>query len=351
MVTKFISSKAIIARLYDDYNIQSDDFTSRVPTWSLNALRLAKIKQTYILENFRIPFNEYRIKLPQQVDRLYGVKINGVRADLCLNLDLPDEHFGHSRVAGWSGEVYNHENNFLEMFTEDEGGALPHGYETGLHIGQNSYSDHEHGRDRDHAPFHTYGHRSHIHGHHDIHEHAHHHDYEHSPEHDHQLEHFNNHTYHNYNRNIGGYNFLLPDSICGINFDELELCNFIYIKPCVLSDVRYKVNNGWIHTNIESGQVEIICGTIPYLYDYDLELLFPIVPDDEDFLQMLVAYCLKNILMRGYVHPILTLTGGDEVTNPSKMYDKYRARARNSCNALSPDAKISLGKILNINII
>ena len=39
MTHNYISSKHIIDRIYSDYNIQSDDFVSRVPLWTLNAIR------------------------------------------------------------------------------------------------------------------------------------------------------------------------------------------------------------------------------------------------------------------------------------------------------------------------
>ncbi len=76
MVHKYISSKVLIDKIYDEYNIQSDDFIGRLSTWTLNVLKESKIKQTKILENIQVEFVENRAMIPQIVDIVYGVKIN-----------------------------------------------------------------------------------------------------------------------------------------------------------------------------------------------------------------------------------------------------------------------------------
>ena len=43
MVHKYISSKVLIDKIYDEYNIQSDDFIGRLSTWTLNVLKESKI--------------------------------------------------------------------------------------------------------------------------------------------------------------------------------------------------------------------------------------------------------------------------------------------------------------------
>ena len=65
MTHNYISSKHIIDRIYSDYNIQSDDFVSRVPLWTLNAIREIGIKQTYILSNVVMQLVNYKCALPK----------------------------------------------------------------------------------------------------------------------------------------------------------------------------------------------------------------------------------------------------------------------------------------------
>ena len=44
----FISSATLIPDIYNDYNIQSDDFVSRFPIWIANALEELKFIQAYV---------------------------------------------------------------------------------------------------------------------------------------------------------------------------------------------------------------------------------------------------------------------------------------------------------------
>ena len=44
----FISSATLIPDMYNDYNIQSDDFVSRFPIWVANALEELKFIQAYV---------------------------------------------------------------------------------------------------------------------------------------------------------------------------------------------------------------------------------------------------------------------------------------------------------------
>ena len=62
-------------------------------------------------------------------------------------------------------------------------------------------------------------------------------------------------------------------------------------------------------------------------------------------------YCLWFILMRGYKHPVLSLTANNKFINPSQAFAEGMLAARNSCNALSPNAKKTLSKLLGLNIV
>ena len=60
----FISSATLIPDMYNDYNIQSDDFVSRFPIWVANALEELKFIQAYYFtHNFPFPV----LCIPQQL--------------------------------------------------------------------------------------------------------------------------------------------------------------------------------------------------------------------------------------------------------------------------------------------
>lgn len=276
MINKYISSKIIISRIYDDYNIQSDDFVSKVSTWIYNAIRELGIKQTYILENPVLQFHDNRVCIPIHVDRIYGVKINGIDANLSFdNINLnKTEYNGNSKhsVIGFDGSVFPNEDSVLDIYTPITEPI------SNVHIGES---------------FIEFG------------------------------------------------DTLMTSSAFNLN----------YWKDHCKSEVNYKIVNGWIQTNIEYGVCEILCGSIPHEYAEELDTIFPIIPDDEILINCIIQYCLKNILMRGYKHPILSLATNNDLINPGLAYKNTKIAARNSCNVISPSAKESLSKLIGNSII
>lgn len=113
----------------------------------------------------------------------------------------------------------------------------------------------------------------------------------------------------------------------------------------------YKINNGWIHTNVEIGTLKVLASAYPYTFDSDYQMLFPLIPNDENLINAITHYILRVILMRGYKHPILSLEKNNEFVNPAMSYERFKRRARNSCNSLSSDAKEALSRLLNLNVI
>ena len=116
MIHKYISAKTIIDRIYDNYNIQSDDFVSRVSNWTLNCIREIGIKQSYVLDNVVLTLSNKKVAIPIDIDRIYGVKINGVTAELSFKFETVDKtYYGNNYVVGFDGTVYNREISPLEV--------------------------------------------------------------------------------------------------------------------------------------------------------------------------------------------------------------------------------------------
>ena len=72
----FISSATLIPDMYNDYNIQSDDFVSRFPIWVANALEELKFIQAYANVEKDIEFDDHRCQLPWDFRGVIDVIIN-----------------------------------------------------------------------------------------------------------------------------------------------------------------------------------------------------------------------------------------------------------------------------------
>jgi len=273
MVHNYITSKDLVERIYNDYNIQSDDFVSRLPTWVLNAIREITIKQVYILTNIILELHNHKACLPKEIDRIYGVKIDGLTADLNYDLSTTDKslytEINGTVVVGFDGKIYTHEQNILNNF----------GIDTPNVITPTEF-----------------------------------------------------------------YNMQYP----GLTHSEFDIK---YWRSRTKETCKYKIVNGWINSNIEHGLMEIACGTIPYLYDEEFEMIFPLIPDDENLIKAITFYILGQMLLRGYKHSLLSYTTNNEFLNPGMGWNKYSKLARNSCNAISPDSKRTITKLTGRNIL
>ena len=285
MVHNYISSKTLIERIYNDYNIQSDDFVSRLSTWTLNAIREIGIKQSYILTNIILKLENNKCCIPKEIDRVYGVKINGLTADLNYDLNTIDKiqynPNGQSLVVGFNGEVFKNEHNALDDFDEDLVTIIDTKISTAIP------------------------------------------------------------------------NNIIPTNYYNATYPWLSHTNFDikYWRGRTQQTCKYKVVNGWINTDVESGIVEAACGAISYEYDSDFEMIFPMIPDDENLIKALIFYVLGQMLMRGYKHSLLSYATNNEFLNPGMGWNKYSKLARNSCNSISPDSKRTLSKLTGRNII
>ena len=262
MINDYINSKNLLARIDDDYSIQSSDYIAKFNNWVLNVLKDIAIKQIYQELHTTIEFNNYRCKLPNNINKVYAIYINNYKALLDVNSRLKLTSSQNTFVSDFNGNIY--ENKILPE------SVIP-----------------------------------------------------------------------------------LEDTVVLTN--EQTIISNLAKKQDMYSNgdvhINYKISQGWIHTNVESGTCEIIAGAFPYLYDNDLDIMFPLIPNDENLINAIIQYCLKTILLRGYKHPILSLEKNNEIINPAMSYETYKKKARVSCNSLSPDAKESLSRLLLQNII
>ena len=273
MINKFVSSKIIVERIYSNYNIQSDDFVTKLSTWIYSCLRELGIKQVYKLENILIDFNNGRCAIPSYVDKVYGVKINGILATLDFS-DINKDKI--SNIGAYNHSVIDFGEEFIaDRYIVEEGSTIE---------------------------------------------------------------------------------AAIPNTIVEYkdsNGDLIMTGTSENIRTWIDPDVNYiyKICNGWLQTNINKGFCELLAGCLPYEYEETLDCIFPIIPDDEYLIESISQYCLRNILMRGYKHPILSLQSNNEFINPAMAYTRSKISARNSCNAMTPAAKEALKLLIGNSII
>lgn len=239
----YISSTVLISDIYNEYNIQSDDFVSRLPIWVANALEELNFIQAYITKEKDIEFDDNRCQLPWDFKGLIDLIINNQKAVL-------------KNSAYFNKDAISQKVNTVETYTP--------------------YTE-----DETNVEF----------------------------------------TYSN------GTKIYKEDSI----------------KP---NDPYYYISNNWIHTNINNGLIHIIYKALPVVFDSNINMDVPLIYNDGLLKRYLKLYCLKQMLLRGLKHPVLSLNNNNIYTNPALELDKIRISTRVSCNKFNHDRRENIASIL-----
>ena len=118
-------------------------------------------------------------------------------------------------------------------------------------------------------------------------------------------------------------------------------------KQNIINDSpTFTIDNNYIRVNIEHGTYKIRYKCIPFIYDREDDIYYPLIYDVEELRQSVKYYVLKHMLLRGYIHPILNLKENNKYTNPALAYDSLRFRVRTACNKFSSERRDNLTDIL-----
>lgn len=236
----YISSKVLIAELYNDYNIQSSDFIQRFPIWCANALGYLKIHQAYVDNEIKGDIINNMFQLPDYCRGVDSVIINNKEAVLKFSLFDRDSNktINHIPALSPKGDFNKHE--ITDVIT---------------------------------SPINKYDN---------------------------------------------------PKS------DEI---------------IEYWISNNWIHTNVNHGEIFVKYRSIPYEYDSETNMTFPLIYNDELLKLAIKLYVLKMMLNRGYIHPIQNLRDNNPFTNPALYLEQIRFKVRTSCNKFTKDRREILANI------
>lgn len=109
---------------------------------------------------------------------------------------------------------------------------------------------------------------------------------------------------------------------------------------------EYYISNGWIHTNIESTTVYLKYKAIPSELDDNLNMYFPLIYNEGILRRYIKLYIIRQILLRGYKHPVLSLASNNPIINPGLELMNIRNNVRVACNKFNKDRRENIARIL-----
>lgn len=239
----FISSATLIPDMYNDYNIQSDDFVSRFPIWVANALEELKFIQAYVNVEKDIEFDDHRCQLPWDFRGIVDVIINNKKAIL-------------KNSAEFNKDTITEQVTTVPTYTPYPG--VPNADIATVDNNNNKY---QHQPIDNEAPY-------------------------------------------------------------------------------------YYISNNWIHTNVDYGTIHLRYRALPVVYDSIVNMDVPLIYNNGQLKKYLKLYVLKQMLLRGYKHPVVSLTANNPYTNPAIELDRMRIQVRVSCNKFSNDRRENIATIL-----
>lgn len=239
----YINSATLIADIYNDYNIQSDDFIPRFPIWIAHALEELKFIQAYVTKECELEFDNNRCELPWGFQGIIDIIINDVKVHL-------------KNTAEFNKDAYRETIKTVPAYTPFTG---------------------------------------------------------------------------------------FPNSDISTPDTDIENIN---LKTSDNEEPYYYISNNWIHTNIKEGIIHLRYRSIPVVYDSNLNMEFPLIYDVGMLKRYLKLYVVRQILLRGYKHPVLNLKDNNPIVNPGLELMNIRSNVRVACNKFNKDRREAIAQIV-----
>ena len=109
---------------------------------------------------------------------------------------------------------------------------------------------------------------------------------------------------------------------------------------------KYELSNGYIITTFEEGTVKFYIQTLPVEFDTNLNIYFPIIPNNETLLEALDNFILMRVLQRGHVLNPYSLRDNNPFTNPALAWEQSKMAVKNSLTSLDNDARHEISMML-----
>lgn len=106
--------------------------------------------------------------------------------------------------------------------------------------------------------------------------------------------------------------------------------------------------DGYIVTTFEEceeGELRFYIKKLATVLDSNLNIYFPLIPDNQDLITALEWYILKRLLERGHRFEQFSLTANNEFTNPALAWEKWKRIARISVSRIDADEREQLSRM------
>ncbi len=228
MRVNFISGNTIISRVYDEFNLTSDDWVNRVPQWIYQALRLLNNNKVFVNIYIKGKFQEYKIELPEY-DGI--IKLLSINNNIIINPD-------HIHFDRYNYNILNDPNNTAIL------DSLP------IISDDNTF---------------------------------------------------------NINNSLSRDEAVIPNNINTDTFWKHHK------QP-------YFIERNIVYNKYNFGYYKLWYKTIPTEFNDKLQTYIPSIPDIEEVIDNIKWYVFKNMLSRGYKHPIYNLGNRDIEYDPNKKH-------------------------------
>ena len=152
---------------------------------------------------------------------------------------------------------------------------------------------------------------------------------------------------------INDYKIIIPDTIDEIQSISIGKNKFYEIRktrPIEREETNYLQNyqilNGEIRFAITDTEVTINARVYPISFDAETRTHFPLFPDLEEVEEYLKLYCLRRIILRGYVHPMYSFNILNNKTNINVLTDEAKRKARFAINAMNNEQRRRVSDIM-----
>lgn len=245
MRINYISGTEIISRVYDEFNIKSDDFVNRVPKWIYNCLKRIDHHKVYSNLYIKGKFENNKIYLPSFEGNIKMLSINGI---IIINSEKDELPKDYSSILTSDNTIISDDNTF--------------------------------------------------------------------------------------NANNA------------LSKDESLISNFINTSTENKTSAYY-IEQNVLYVKYISGTYKLWYECIPVEFNDKFQSHIPLIPDLENVIEHIKWGVFKNVLSRGYIHPLYSLGSKDPVYDPNKMYNATKLSAKLELDKMDINDR---NNIANINM-
>lgn len=116
--------------------------------------------------------------------------------------------------------------------------------------------------------------------------------------------------------------------------------NYGFVGYTEIGNNKIKINN------LAVGTVIVYYTELPITWDKELNKWMPLVHDNIIIQEAICLYILKRMMLRGYVHSILSLSSNNPMTNVGILYEIGKKKARNQTWVIDSDTRHNIYKVL-----